>query len=152
MSISIQVTTVGDEDLARRLLLLERTDFDEVLESVGALVESQTRRRIQDTKTGPDGKSWKPWSDAYARTRHGGHSLLMNEGNLLDSIQHLIHGDELEVGSNLVYARTQQLGDTRRGFGRLDVTIPARPYLGVNAADEDEVVAAIEDLVGEVLR
>jgi phage virion morphogenesis protein len=94
-----------------------------LLDAMGALVESQTRQRITSTKTAPDGKKWAPWSEKYAVTRHGGHSLLRNEGDLLDAIQHLVSGDTSEVGANLEYAATHQYGDRKRG-------IPARPYLG----------------------
>jgi phage virion morphogenesis protein len=152
VSARIEVNTVGDEQLARRLLALSHAEFDEVLDIVGGLVESQVRRRIQDEKTDPEGGRWAPWSESYERTRHGNQSLLQNEGDLLDSIQYLIRGDELEVGSNLVYAATHQFGDRRLAFGRTPVTIPARPYLGLSNENEAEIVGVLTDFLDDLAR
>ena len=58
MAIGVQVETRG-EQLARYQRLLDtlgRNDYKaELLDSIGAVVESQTRRRIADEKTAPDG-------------------------------------------------------------------------------------------------
>lgn len=113
---------------------------EQLLEVLGAEVESQTRRRLAEEKTGPDGKAWPAWSDAYAATRHGGHSLLEDEGHLRDSIQFLVHPDEVEIGTNLVYGAIHQWG----GAGVGKPGLPERPYLGVsdeNAADLEAVLS-----------
>ena len=137
MSISIEIT--GLDPLIAKLERLARPDQVELMEQIGSLVESQTRNRIKNEKRAPDGTPWKKWSDEYSKTRHGGHSLLMNEGDLLDSIQWQVSGDSVEIGSNLVYARTHQLG-RKVGRGR----IPARPYLGLSAENRDEISEAID--------
>ena len=116
-----------------------------LLEQLAGGVESQTRRRIGQTKTAPDGRRWAAWSAAYAATRGPGKSLLQSEGDLLDSIVSDVHDDTAEVGSNLVYAATQQFGDDDRG-------IPARPYLGISRRDHDELERLIEDFGGDLLR
>jgi len=145
MSVGIQVRAKGVSAIQRRLLSLPGIDFRaELLESVGALVESQTRQRIAEDKASPDGEAWATWSERYAKTRHGGHSLLQGEGDLLDSIQYLVNGDELEVGSNLVYAGTQQYGDEERG-------IPAREFLGLSVEDEEEVDDLLQEFIDQVL-
>ena len=41
----------------------------DVLANIGALVESQTRRRVSSDKTAPDGTPWPAWSPAYSATR-----------------------------------------------------------------------------------
>lgn len=99
-----------------------------LLEQLAGGVETQTRERIADTKAAPSGARWARWSPAYAKTRHPGQSLLQGEGDLLDSITGQVHDEHAEVGSNLVYAATQQFGDESRG-------IPARPYLGLSRAN-----------------
>ncbi len=108
--------------------------------AAGALIESQTRRRIAEEKTGPDGNAWAAWSPEYEATRKSGQSLLMNEGELLDSIAWAVSGDDLEVGSNLVYAATHQ-------FGSEDGTIPARPFLGLSADNENELLELVTGLI-----
>lgn len=107
--------------------------------AVAAIVESQTRRRIQDEKTAPDGTPWADWSPAYADTRHSGHSLLQGDGDLLDTIFGEQRGDDAVVGSPMVYAAILQNGG--QDVGKPD--FPERPFLGVSDDNADE----IEDVV-----
>ncbi|WP_332832872.1 hypothetical protein [Escherichia coli] len=78
MGISVQVS--GDqrlEDIRRAVEKLADGSLQaELLESIGAVVESQTRRRIIDEKSSPGGERWPDWSDGYKKTRHGNQSLL----------------------------------------------------------------------------
>lgn len=106
-------------------------DTEPVLEALGAEIESQTRRRISEEKTSPIGEPWEPWKERYARTRHGGHSLLQGEGSLLDSIESAVRGDVAEIGTNLIYGPIQQFG----GLGGMPPgprEVEARPYLGIS--------------------
>lgn len=117
--------------------------------SVGQLIEDQTKRRIADEKTAPDGTPWAPWSPRYAESlkrpnRRLARSLLVGDENLLGSIQNYTTGDEITVGSNMVYAAIHQFGgDTSRG----QPPIPARPYLGISAANGVEIEELVIDLV-----
>lgn len=132
-----------------RLARLTQADRGQLLENMGAVLESSTRNRIQSEKTDPEGNSWPDWSPAYAETRHGGHSLLSADGGLLDSIRSDVRGDEVEVGTNLVYGAVHQFGGAE-----VDMPIPARPYLGVSAEDEQDILAVTDDwldgLLGEL--
>ena len=117
-------------------------DKSELLEGLGALGESQTKRRIQSEKTGPDGTPWQDWSDSYASTRHGGQSLLQADGGLLESIASgPLAGDQISWGSDVVYAAVHQFGHTfDNAWGRgIEATVPAREYLGLSAANEREM-------------
>lgn len=113
---------------------------------IAGLIEDQTKLRIADEKAGPDGNSWPTWSTAYAATRKENHSLLVGQANpgLMDSVQNYTTGLEAVVGTNLIYGATHQ-------FGSEDGTIPARTYLGLSAANrqdiEDLVVGRIEELL-----
>lgn len=138
---SIEVQIEGLEAVQARIdqLLRFGEELEPILEAVGATVEAQTRTRLQFDKAAPTGEAWDPWSERYAKTRHGGQSLLQSSGNLVDSIQFVVgEGGEVEVGTNLVYGATHQYG---RG------KIPARPYLGLSSADAEAVVAVIEDYI-----
>lgn len=122
---------------------LANADLRPLLDALGSEVETQTRRRISEEKTAPDGAPWAPWSDAYAATRHGGQSLLQSEGHLLDSMHYqVIGGDVVEVGSNLVYAAIHQFGGEEVGRN-----IPARPYLGLSDENIDDLAALASDVV-----
>ena len=125
-------------------------DTEPLMRELGAELETQTRRRIESERTAPDGAPWPEWSDAYARTRHGGHELLQAEGNLLDSIQSLVEADLVETGSNLVYAALHQFGGEPVG-----VDVEARAYLGIGPDSEAGLDAILGDwadgVVGEAL-
>lgn len=121
----------------RALAKISSPDRGDALERIGALVESQTKKRIADGKKSPDGKPWKSWSTGYAKTRRAGQSLLHATGHLLQSIQYEANDEIVLVGSNLKYARTHQVGDQTRG-------IPARPYIGVSAEDGREIVSVLD--------
>jgi len=140
----------GLEEAARRI-----RDFghprllDELLDGVGALVASQTQERIASEKRGADGVAWPAWSERTAARRHAGQSLLVREGHLRDSIHHVVAGNEVRVGSDMIYAAIHQFGG-RAGRGHA-VEIPARPYLGLSDDNRDEVRAVVEAFIAEVL-
>lgn len=156
MSVGVVMTSPGLERLNARLQTIGRVFSgaagNRLLEAVGAIVESQTRRRISDEKTTPQGKKWEKWSDEYAASKHGadkghaphpgelresqGHSLLVLDGGLLDSIQFLATGTEVEVGSNLVYANRQNA---------------QRQYLGVSRSNEKEIIEIIDDFFDDYI-
>ena len=131
---------------ARAIGRLNDTQLAQIMYEVGALIEDQTKLRIADEKTTPDGAPWAPWSEGYAATRKPNHSLLVAEGNpgLLDSIQNHTTGLEAVVGTNLIYGAAHQ-------FGSENGTLPARSYLGLSAdnraAIEELVVGRIEELL-----
>lgn len=147
MSIGLQITVHGDKEVEKFFASLLQPNLDEMLDDIGALVVSQTQSRIADEKEDPSGTPWADWTDRYAQTRHGGHSLLQGDGTLLNSINHQVIGGAVEVGSNLVYAGHHQFGSKKGKTGR-GSGVPARPFLGVSPDNRDE----IEDLVNDFIR
>ena len=143
------VAVEADFDVAARALSrLSEDNIALVSYEIGALIEDQTKLRIADEKTAPDGTRWAPWSARYAATRNTGnairHSLLVGEGDLRDSIQNFTPGTAAVVGTPLIYGATHQ-------FGSANGAIPARPYLGLSddnrLAIEDLVIGRLEDLL-----
>jgi phage virion morphogenesis protein len=148
MSVGIRIDVQGLDVVQRKLAALSGMDLGELLDGIGGEIESQTRRRIGEEKTGPDGEPWPAWSDSYAKTRGPHHSLLIGEGHFLDSITHVVHDDELEVGSNAVQAALMQ-------FGGEDIGLPQhkpRPYLGLSAENLDDIDALVVDFCEGLLR
>lgn len=144
--------------ITEHMARLENLDKSGLLEAIGAELESQTRRRIQEEKKSPDGEDWAEWSATHAATRHGGQSLLQGEGNLLDSIQFVVTGDQVEVGSNMVYAGVMQYGAKQGEFGRSSRNgpipwgdIPAREYLGISDENAADIVAVANDWIDQVV-
>ncbi|WP_229611462.1 phage virion morphogenesis protein [Vibrio parahaemolyticus] len=149
----------------------------ELLEAMGAVVESQTRRRIADEKTSPDGSPWDDWSPSYAKTRHGNQSLLQGDGDLLDSITYIVQRNQVRIGSPLPYSGVHQDGFsgavqvaahtrlTTQAFGKAlafpvyqsvsaftrQMNIPQREFLGLSRDNQEEVYAVIGDFWKELL-
>lgn len=132
------------EAVNARLGAFATLDKHSLMDAIGFAVENQTRARIQDQKSSPQGEPWKPWTEAYAATRKGGQSLLQGEGDLLDSLTYNVDsdGEGVEVGSPLEYAAIHQFGG-KPGMAPGPAAIPARPYLGLSEDD----AAEIEDVV-----
>lgn len=147
--VALHVDLTSIESLQRRLARLGEFNRGELLDAIGAEVETQTHRRLRDEKTAPDGTPWEPWSDSYKRSRHGGNGLLMGEGDLDDSIQYLVNGDAVEIGSNIEdYAAIHQFGGTS-DMAPGPASIPAREYLGLSDENIDDIAAIIDDFVDE---
>lgn len=132
----MHVNLAGMLPAKRALDRLSRLQTSRLLDILGSELESQTRRRIREEKTDPDGVAWAPWSDDYKAYRSGKGGLLELSGDLGDSITYEVGQDAVTVGSNLVYALVHQEGDE-------DMGIPERPYLGVS----DENIADLGELV-----
>lgn len=110
-------------------------DTDELLRSIGGLVEGQTALRITDTKKAPDGSAWPELSEDYEWwkfTQKGDIGMLEFDGNLRDNIVSDVSLGELAVGSNQKYAAKMQLGSK-------DGVTPARPFLGLSDQNKDDV-------------
>lgn len=181
MAISVEIETRGAE-LSRYQRLIDtlgRSDYKaELLENIGAIAESQTRRRISDEKTAPDGSAWAPWSTAYAKTRHGNQSLLQGDGALLDSIEYQVERNKVRIGSALAYAGVHQDGfsgsvnvssHTRlitKAFGKAlrfgvyqnvgsfsrQMQIPKREFLGLSSDNKMELLEVIGDFWKDVIK
>lgn len=157
--VTIQVTTVGLDQVASRLGRLGSLPRALILDKLGALGETQTKRRIASEKTAPSGAAWP--------ANRTGTSILVRDGHLRDSIHHVTQGDAaVRWGSGLIYAAIHQVGGTIRPvraralvfqgadggliFARA-VTIPARPYLGISAANAAQIERHLVTMVGQYL-
>ena len=145
---------IADPRVRRTLDRLSHLDTTKLLDSLGQLVEGQVQRRIVRTKESPDGQPWAPLSDSYAQWKRGVKprvGILQFDGHLRDSVQHVVHHDAVEIGTNLKKAPTHQYGDTRTAFGKYEVTIPARPFLGLSDQNRDGVEATTVDWLRRVI-
>lgn len=133
-------------------------DMTPLMDMCGRLLQDSTKSRINDTNVSPDGV---PWSPSWRSVFDGG-KILRDSGRLGDSIVHVAGPDSAEVGTNLFYAGIHQTGrviQAKAGYALAfafpgggfavveDVSIPARPYLGVS--QEDEI--ALQDVAVDYL-
>jgi phage virion morphogenesis protein len=123
-------------------------------EAIGLSLVTSTQARFE-SGVGPDGAAWPPSIRALAE----GGKTLIDSGRLMNSLTFEASDTGVLVGTNVLYAAAQQLGATIRPVAAShltfrigeqwisvdQVTIPARPFLGVDAEDEAEIVALVGD-------
>ncbi len=160
---AITLTFRLDDRPARAALEAARSrsqDLTPALRSIGRAGVNQTRRRFQ-TAQGPDGSPWKKGR------KTSGQTLILSDLLLRSISDRPPVGDAVEWGSNRIYAGVHQTGaviraKTSKGLRfrvgankgwvtKQQVTIPARPYLGVNADDAAEFGEILARHVGEPL-
>ena len=156
MGASITVRTVGQDRLERELGGLARAfgDLEPLMDAIGLTLESNTLQRFDDEEA-PDGSDWLP----SLRAKETGGKTLTDTARLKGSITYRHSASDVEVGTNVKYAGVHQGGATIRpkGDGKLtfripglgfrstsEVVIPARPFLGISATDEVDVLDAVE--------
>jgi phage gpG-like protein len=149
--VALEIVETGLTEAILKIEGIADAPRGELMEGIGRLVQGQTRRRIETEKTSPAGAAWKP--------NRAGTSILYRSGALARSIDYAAADDSVQVGSALVYAGVHQGGAvivpktaTRLVFhagGRLvfamKVTIPARPFVGLSADNQNEIVETAEE-------
>ena len=152
-------TTTFDFDQPIAVLgRLADPDKSELLDGLGALGASQTKRRIAVEKTAPDGSAWPDNAE--------GSSTLFQSGALADSVDHQQESSNaVSWGSSLIYAGVHQFGavivpDSAKTLAfsiggspvfAKKVTIPARPFVGISDNNGQEIERTALRFVGEVL-
>lgn len=132
-----------------------------------------SHRERWDRQVDPDGKPWKPLSDATLRRKMlkgvrrgkdakrkslttrgrtkagaiaalGRAQILVESGDLRDTLSYDARTNQLAFGTNRKYGATHQFGDPERG-------IPARPFLGLSGDDRDAILEILADHLDRAL-
>ena len=158
MSAAVTLRVDGAALVEQRLAALARrfADLTPLMDAFGLTLEEATIDRF-DRERAPDGSGWTP----SIRAREEGGKTLTDSARLRQSIGYRASAARVEVGTNVIYAAIHQFGGrisaksdrglTFRlpgglGFRRKPfVDMPARPFLGVSAEDEAELIALAED-------
>lgn len=114
-------------------------------QAIGNYLVGETQDRIK-RETSPDGTRFQSLAAATTKRKAAKgkiRKILQEEGNLVGTIAAQVQGEGVAIGSNLPYSAIHQFGG-KAGKAR-KVTIPARPYLGTNEVDEEEIASLIED-------
>lgn len=141
--------TIDDADMREKLaeLIDKMENAEGFYKNVGEHLLNSVGDNF-DNETAPDGTRWKALSIATRDLRQKKYgnapvTILRASGALRGSINMVASDTEVRIGSALIYAAIHQLGG-EAGRNR-KVTIDARPYLGISAADEEEIFAIAED-------
>lgn len=103
-----------------------------------------------ETGTAPDGTRWEPNAPSTLARKKGDKPLIGKTHLLSQQISYTVDGDELSVGSPMVFAAMQQFGGKKSQFPHLWGDIPARPFLGISTADETMIVNTVSDYLRSV--
>ena len=151
------VVTVGTDTIGPAVarLLAAAEDLTPVMEEIGSYLELSVDLRFEGER-GPGGAAWKP----SRRARQEAGTTLSDTGRLRASITSEAGPDFVRIGTNVIYAAIHQEGGTiipKQPGGRLtfpigdgwvsvnSVTLPARPFLGLDAEDEGEILGIVGD-------
>jgi phage virion morphogenesis protein len=140
----------SDKALLRQLERLQdqMEDLAPFYKNVGEHIQEVTPQNFEN-ETAPDGTPWEKLSPVTlaAREERGTGSTIYREyGDFIGSINYQASSDDFRWGTNDVRGRIFQLGG-KAGRGK-KVTLPARPYIGLSPADEDEILQIAKDHVG----
>lgn len=138
--------TLNDEVLEGLLSRLQShmKDLSEPLADIGSVLVSSTLSRFSEGR-GPDGQ---PWLKSERAVREGGQTLV-DTALLQSSITYQVENDGVRAGTNMIYGGIHQFGG-QAGRGGAS-KIPARPYLGIDGDDRDEIRATVGDWLAEVM-
>ena len=165
----IRVRTAGLDKLKKVLDRKQEQlrDMSPFWRTVGDTIVAWTIRRRFEKEQDPQGRSWKPWSRGYAeykrRRGRSGDNILTDTHELRASLNRtnsvIALRDRVIVGTNKEYAAIHQFGgkittkregEYKRNYGpdkqkgdhyaySWTITIPARPFLGVNDMEIEEI-------------
>lgn len=153
--------------LMQRLRKLQEVDIRSVSLVLAEALRESTLERFKAQKD-PAGKAWK---QSIRASKEGG-TTLTQSARMKNSIKSKASAEGFAIGTNTIYARTHQLGEkgrqvtirakTSKGLVfrigdrwirkrqvKVNIKIPARPFLGVSEEDMLEIKGTLEDALGE---
>lgn len=136
------------------------SDMTPAMQDLGEILVDSTKQRFPQG-VAPDGSRWAPKSQTTlnkygARTsnRIDVRPLFGPSGALSSQIFYEVTPDSVSWGSPMIYAATQQFGAAQGAFGRTARNgpipwgnIPARPFLGISAEDETNILDALAEWI-----
>jgi len=154
MSIAVRaIVKPGTVLEAMTKLGLAPGDKRDLLDQIGIGLAENTRLRFSDGVS-PDGEAWVQ----SLRAKLQGGETMRDTGALMNSISHFVGTDFVEVGTNIPYGPWLHFGaviQAKNGeylrfrvpggawASKREVTLPARPWLGISEDDEEEIVDII---------
>lgn len=136
-------------------------DLTPAMLDIGEYLQIAHEQRFVD-QVSPDGTPWAPLSPSYQRNKaKNKNRILFLEGRLAKSFRYQISSNELNFGTNVPYASHHHFGTKpytitpkskkALAFGGVVVKkvnhpgLPARPFFGLNDADNDEILQLLTE-------
>lgn len=109
---------------------------------IGQYLVNAIRNRLYSTKTAPDGTRWADNSEVTKRLK-GGSSVLYQSGELISSIRATADSRGAAVVANAPYASVHQNGYSPTKGMIPGKEIPARPFMGISAANRTRIARMV---------
>lgn len=105
---------------------------------IGEALLNSTRERFT-TQTAPDGSPWAQLSPDYKKRKKKHPDLILTlNGYLRGTLDYSATKDELRIGTPMIYGAAHQ-------FGRPEINLPARLFLGLSDEDHAMILDALAD-------
>lgn len=136
-SITIEIDNREIRD-GLRALETKLGDLRPVFRDIGEALLNSTRERF-NTQTAPDGSPWAQLSPDYKKRKKKHADLILTlNGYLRGTLGYSATKDELRVGTPMIYGAAHQ-------FGRPEINLPARPFLGLSDDDTAMILDALSE-------
>jgi phage virion morphogenesis protein len=153
--------TVDDRAVMRALQRMQSRagNLRPVLKSIGQVLVTETDLAFREERD-PWGHAWAALSPVTKKRRRGTTAhILSDTGRLRGSINARVQDDSVAVGTNVVYAGTQQFGAAQGAFGKTKRgapipwgNIPVRPFLPIRNGSVDLPSGARQDILDIVAK
>ena len=131
---------IDDREIRDGLRALETKlgDLRPVFRDIGEALLNSTRERF-NTQTAPDGSPWAQLSPDYKQRKKKHSDLILTlNGYLRGTLNYQATRDELRVGTPMIYGAAHQ-------FGRPDINLPAREFLGLSDDDSAMILDTLSE-------
>lgn len=121
-------------------------DLSPVMREVAGILTDASEQAFSSEADPTTGQLWQSLTASHkaCRSQQGyTGSILSMTGQLASSIQSGYGSNFAQVGSNMAYAAIHQHGGTS-DMRPANAAIPARPFLGVNDLDQEEIIGALK--------
>lgn len=143
-SIHLEIENAAEVKAAFQELAARLADLTPVFRDIGEAMLNSTRARFS-SQTAPDGSPWAALSPDYqARKKKNADKILTLYGNLARLLNYQPAPMEVRIGTPLIYGAAHQ-------FGRPEINLPARPFLGVSDDDAAEILAILNEYLAGAL-
>lgn len=148
--IRVEIDNASVVDALQRLTARVQ-NLSPALKEIGEDLAKSTKERFR-TGTAPDGTPWAPNSSVTVAIYNGRFASPGAKKPLLGETRRLASeiswqltsgATAVEIGSSLPYASMQQFGGSKAQWPHLWGDIPARPYLGISADDEANILSIV---------
>ncbi len=143
----ITITEQGfDGALAAFQQLIDRgQDLQPALNAIAEYLRGSTQDRITAGES-PDGTPFAALSDFTLGAKSRNQDKILIERGYLYNLVYQVSSEQMQLGSNMVYAAMHQFGGTTAPNSMIpNKDIPAREFLGVSQDDEIEIIATVGD-------